>query len=274
MNNDGVDEIVFGDYNGQLHVVNSDGSSFMSEHFPFDTGNQIWGSPAAGYIDDDEFIDIVITSKSKHLYIFDQYGLKLDYNANQYLMGTPTLGNLDDDEELEVVFGGFSSGAKLFAINLDGTDVQGFPYEIDEKMQKGAALADFNNNGKDDIVVGTDDDNIYLIYDDGTVGFSFLTEDKVRSAPIIIDNGNDKIIVVGSKDGKLYAIDNSGQLQFVFETGGSIYTSPTVLEYLNNFMIFFGNNEGEIFAINIHGNLYDGFPINITEQGIFIGKPS
>ena len=39
--------------------------------------------------------------------------------------------------------------------------------ELGEKMRAGAALADFNGNGIDDIVIGTDDENIYLIYDVG-----------------------------------------------------------------------------------------------------------
>ena len=37
---------------------------------------------------------------------------------------------------------------KIFAINPDGTDVPGYPLEIDEKTKAGIALADFNNNGK------------------------------------------------------------------------------------------------------------------------------
>ena len=270
LTNDGNNEIIFGDNSGLIHVLDYGGNSILDDTFPYDTGNQIWGSPAAGYIDQDNNIDIVIASKSKYLYVFDKNGLKLDYNANQYLIGTPALGNLDDDEDLEIVFGSYSNDAKIFAINIDGSNVEGFPVILDEKMQKGVALADFNNNGKDDIVVGTDDDKIYLIYDDGTIGFSFLTEDKVRSAPIIIDNNNQKYIIVGSKDGNLYSINDSGQLQFVFETGSPIYTSPTVLEYSGELMIFFGNNEGEIFAIDIYGNLHDGFPINITEEELLL----
>ena len=267
---DGNNEIIFGDNSGLIHVLDNEGNAILNNIFPYDTGNQIWGSPAAGYINQDDNLDIVITSKSKHLYIFDIDGLKLDYNANQYLIGTPALGNLDDDEDLEIVFTTYSNDAKVFAINIDGTDVDGFPIILDEKMQKGVALADFNNNGKDDIVVGTDSDNIYLINDDGSIEFSFLTEDKIRSAPIIIDVNNQKIIVVGSKDGSLYAINESGDLHFQFETDGAIYTSPTVLEYSNNLMIFFGNDEGELFALDIYGNPYEGFPIDFLEQDILL----
>ena len=209
---DGNNEIIFGDNNGLIHVLDKNGLAIENDLFPFNTENQVWGSPAVGYIDNDGNLDIAITSKSKHLYILDQFGVKLDYNANQYLIGTPALGNLDDDEDLEIVFGGYSSPAKLFAVNIDGSNVPGFPVEIDEKMQKGVALFDFNNNGKDDIVLGTDDDNIYLVYDDGTIvsGFPFMAEDKVRSAPTILAQGDEPIILVGSNDDFLYALYPDG----------------------------------------------------------------
>jgi len=269
-NNNGNNEIIFGDYVGLVHVLDYNGNPIQSDLFPYDTGNQIWGSPASGYIDGDDNMDIAISSKSKHLYVFDSNGLKLDYNANQYLIGTPALGNLDDDDDLEIVFGSYSNDAKIFAINIDGTDVDGFPLLLDEKMQKGVALSDFDGNGKDDIVVGTDDDNIILIDDNGNINFSFQTGDKVRSAPIVVDNGNEKMIIAGSKDGMLYGINSLGEMVFSFDSYSPIYTSPTILDTGFGIMIFFGNNEGKIYAINPNGNLYDGFPIELMEQNVLL----
>ena len=262
--NDGTKYIIFGDNNGIIHILDPNGEEIYDGTFPFDTGNQIWASLAAGYIDNDNLIDIVAVSKSNHLYVFDLNGIKLDYNTNQYLIGTPALGNLDDDEDLEIVFGSFSNDAQVFAINIDGSYVEGFPLLLDEKMQKGVALADFNNNGKDDIVLGTDDDNVYLIYDNGTVGFSYQTNDKIRSAPIIVDYNSSKYIIVGSKDDDLYVINSFGELHFSYTSGGSIYSSPTILDSNNGLMIFFGDDEGYIHALDINGNLYDGFPIYST----------
>jgi len=268
--NDGNNEIIFGDYAGFIHVLDETGSPILGDIFPYDTGNQIWGSPAVADIDGDSNLDVIFTSKSKHLYVFDFNGLKLDYNANQYLIGTPALGNLDDDDDLEIVFASYSNDAKVFALNLDGSNVSGFPITLDEKMQKGVALADFNNNNKDDIVVGTDDDNIYLIYDDGSIGFNFSTEDKVRSAPIVINSNNQNIIVAGSKDGKLYAINDNGELRFEFDSGSPIYTSPSVIEYAGSLRIFFGNDAGDIFALDLNGNLYDNFPLSLADQEVLL----
>ena len=100
-------------------------------------------------------------------------------------------------------------------------------------------------------------------------GFPFVTDDKIRSAPSILDTGNEKIIVVGSKDGYLYGINDDGSLRFAFETDDGIYTSPSFLLTQSGLMIFFGNDSGNIYAIDINGNLQSGFPINNINQFSF-----
>ena len=55
--------------------------------------------------------------------------------------------------------------------------MDGFPLELGEKVKAGVALADFNNNGRDDIIIGTDDNQIYLILDNGS-GSQLLLEDQ------------------------------------------------------------------------------------------------
>jgi hypothetical protein len=259
-------QILFGDNNGLIHIVDSNGQEFTNNIFPFDTGNQIWGSFASGYINQDENIDIAVVSKSKHLYVLDRDNLILDYNANKFLIGTPALGNLDSDEDLEIVFGSFSSSPKLFAVNIDGTDVDGFPLDL-SKSQKGPALADFNSNNKDDIVIGTEDDEIFLIYDDGSIapGFPFIATNKIRSAPSIIKYNDSMIIIACSTDGIIYGIEDNGTLRFSFTADGDIYTSPSFLESDEGLMIFFGTDNGTLYAVNINGQLYEGFPIGVNE---------
>ena len=126
----------------------------------------------------------------------------------------------------------------FYAINADGTDVDGFPVTIGEKMKRGVALADFNDNGKVDIVVGTDSDNIYLVYDDGTIadGFPFEGDGDFRSEPTILDFEEQKIILTATKDGTFYAIDEAGELIFSIETSDDIMVSPSIFVYVTNFI--------------------------------------
>ena len=204
----------------------------------FDTGAQIWGSLASADMNLDGVTDFVVGSKDKYLYFFDENGFSGSYNTESFLISTPVIGNIDDDPELEVLIGGYSGGdgRKIFALNHDQTPVSGFPIDIGEKIKKGISLADFNNNGKDDMVFGTDEDNIYLIYDDGTIadGFPYQTGGKIHSSPSILDIDGDLLILAGSNDNHLYAINADGTLKFSVETQDNVESSPAFLNYLNN----------------------------------------
>ena len=98
LDNDGSLEIIFGDYAGLVHVLSSSGEPIESDIFPYDTGNQIWGSPAAADIDLDGVLDFAITSKDRSLYVFDQNGLKFSYPTSDFLISTPSIGNIDEDD--------------------------------------------------------------------------------------------------------------------------------------------------------------------------------
>ena len=271
MDMDGSPEILFGEYNGRFHILESDGSDICW----FDTGNQIWGSPAIADIDNDGIMEVMITSKNQHMYILDgNCNVELNFNAEQFLMGTPALGNLDNDEELEIVFGGYSNPGKLFALNHDGSPVENFPVVLDEKIQRGVALADFNGNGKMDIVLGTDDEHIYLIYDNGQVadGFPFTAENDFRSAPVVVEVIGEKIILAGNRDNNLYAVNSDGSLRFTVETGDDISASPGVVETEEGPAIFFGSEDGKLYGVNSAGLPLSGWPIDVGSE--IIGSPA
>ena len=264
INGDDENEIIFGDYGGNLHVLTPSGVEL--DNFPFDTGDQIWGSPAVADVDNDGDVEIIITSKSKHLYILDSDGTEqLDYNADQYLMGTPALGDIDGDGNLEIIFGGYSSSGKLFAINPDGSDVAGFPYQLGEKIRRGVALADFNGNEKVDIVCGTDSDNLWLIYDDLTVasGFPFTANGEFRTAPAVVEVDGQKIILAGSRDDNFYAINSDGSLRFTLTAGDDVSTSPGFVDMESDVGIFFGSEDGYLYGVNSNGTNLTGWPKNI-----------
>jgi hypothetical protein len=263
--NDGSNELFVGDYLGIVHKYDVNGIEDSSGVFPYDMTDQIWGSLATADIDNDSYADILVTSKSKHLVAFDRNGIKFDYDAESWLMGTPAIGQLDSDPELEIVVGGYSSsGKKIYAVNHDGSTLSGFPVDVGERMIVGVALHDFNNNGKDDIVFGTDSDNIHLMHDDGTIVWTYETGDKVQSAPSIINTGNSILICAGSKDDSMYCLDQNGQLLFNIETGGNVFSSPSAAFIpINNSYgigIFFGSEDGYIYGVDQNGNTLQGWP--------------
>ncbi|MAR84629.1 MAG: hypothetical protein CL869_00315, partial [Cytophagia bacterium] len=151
IDNDGQDEIISADKGGFVHVFEMDGTEILNGfgNSFYETGDQNWGSPAVGNLDDDEFDDIVISSKNGNIYIFDYSGLKNTFNSaggDGYVTASPTLGDIDGDGKDEIIFGQYNNPRYLYAINGDGTNVTGFPLSLDEKVQRGVALADFNDN--------------------------------------------------------------------------------------------------------------------------------
>ena len=262
IDSNGSKEIFVGDYLGIVHKYNSDGVEDSTGSFPFDTGDAIWGSLAAADIDLDGYPEVVANSKSKSLYVFDANGLDFSYDAESWLMGTPAIGQLDADPELEIVSGGYSSsGRKIYAVNHDGTNVPGFPVNVGEKMIVGVALHDFNNNGKDDIVIGTDSDNIHLMHDDGSIAWTYTgATDKIQSAPSIINTGNGFLICAGSNDDNMYCLDENGELVFIVETQGEVFTSPSAVSTDSGIGIFFGSQDGYIYGVDQNGNTLPGWP--------------
>ena len=255
------DWIFIGDYLGVVHKYDINGVEDFSGIFPYDMGDQIWGSLSTADIDGDSYPDILVSSKSKHLIAFDRNGIKFDYDAGSWLMGTPAVGQLDSDPELEIVVGGYSSsGKKVYAVNHDGTELAGFPVDVGERMIVGVALHDFNDNGKDDIVFGTDSYNIHLMNDDGSIAWTYETGDKIQSAPSIINTGSSILICAGSKDDNMYCLNENGELLFSIETGGNIFTSVSAVSTSNGTGIFFGSEDGSIYGVDQNGNALPGWP--------------
>ena len=260
INLDGEKEIIFSDYTGKIFITNYSGQLLNT----FQTGDQIWSAPAIADLNNDGTYELIVTSKDQHLYILNHEAEPiLSYNANQYLLGTPAIGNIDSDAELEIIFAGYSNQGKIFAINMDGTNVEGFPLQINEKIQRGVALADINNNNKVDIILGTDSEHIHAIYDDANIAFTVELGGDIRSAPTVVKMGDQHLILVGSRDDHLHALSQSGNVIFSYLTGDKVESSPAILEYNDNISIFFGSSDGYLYGIDTNGNNLAGFPIDI-----------
>jgi hypothetical protein len=259
-------EILLAEYWGDIHFVDKNGVQ-LSE-WQYDMGNQVWGTPAIGDINGDGENEIVLTSKNGKAVILDSNGNEiLEYDADQFLMGTPALGNLDEDESLEIIFGGYSPSGKLFAINADGSEVEGFPVNLSERILSGVALADLNSNERDDIVCATLDGNVYLIYDNGTIASGFPLEigATIKIAPsIIISEMDTPLILLGSKDDNFYGINSDGSIRFIIPTGGDVLTSPAIATNLNGeIQIAFGSNDDYLYLLDKQGDIISGWPQNL-----------
>ena len=271
LNSDGYNEIIFGDHFGEIRAIGQNGNEILFNIFPFLTNDQIWGSPILEDIDLDGNLDVIFVSKDGSVYVLDKFGLKWSYETESRLIGTPSVLNVDDSNELEIIVAGYSSNQDNFYIfSANGSLID--QIEISEKIKSGFAIADLDENGYDDIVFGTDDDNLYLIYDGNQIapGFPFQGIDKFIYKPLILklpeELTSDNYRIVVSSKNVVYQIDRYGDIVFEVEFSEDISTSPSVLNHQGFSKIFVGLKNGDIFWLDFNGNPY--FFENINSEVI------
>ena len=234
-------ELFFGDYGGFVHGIDINGNYLTGFAVELEgtSSKQIWGSLAADDIDGDGEIELVVSCKNKHLYVLDVFGnIEMDFDAGQYLMGTPALGDVDGDGLNEIIVSGYTSSGDVFVVNHDGSLVDGFPAQINEKVLRGAAVGDLNGNDKADIVVATESDDVLIvIYDNGVSEIIFDGIEKFKSSPSIAKVNGEFIVLAGSDDDHFYGVSLDGDVVLDIETGDKIRTSAGILTNINGLTI-------------------------------------
>lgn len=262
LDNNAYSEIYFGSEDDNLYSYMIAGNPISG--FPFEAGDKIQSSPAAGDVDLDGNNEIVFGSHDGNLYIIDTNGdQELAYSQSGFIIGAPALHDLDGDEDLEIVFTTQSgSSGKLYAIHHTGSNLDGFPVDLGEKMVVGAAIGDLESDGSIDIVVTTYEDHIYAINTDGTIkdGFPFVASHRFKSPATLVDldGDNDLEIVAGNDDGNLYILHHDGTLMTTFDVGDDIRGGISVADI---------NDDGyvELLFVGYDDNLHVWNPLTETE---------
>ncbi|HEC76209.1 MAG TPA: DUF11 domain-containing protein, partial [Thermoplasmatales archaeon] len=118
------------------------------------------------------------------------------------------------------------------------------------------AISDIDNDGDKEVVIGSDDRNVYALNGvNGAEEWHFTTNGLVHSSPAIsdIDNDGDKEVVIGSDDGNVYALNGvNGAEEWHFTTNSSIRSSPAISDIDNDGdkEVVIGSDDGNVYALN------------------------
>ena len=81
--------------------------------------------------------------------------------------GSPSVANLDEDDDLEIVWGNRTGW--IFALNKDGSYVDGFPLKTDSPMDGGVLVTDLDGDGLNEVVISGFERGIYVFRSKGRV---------------------------------------------------------------------------------------------------------
>ena len=231
----GVLDIVASGTGGDIWVWRGNGDALL--HVTAHSG--FFATPAIGDIDHDGLPDIVASSWDQHVYAWNHIGAILPgwprfiYDTS---WSTAALADLDGDGSLEIIVGAdmdFGNGANNPPINLapggilwvfrsNGADFPGWPRHVsNEVLWSSPAIADLNNDGSLDIVIGTGENFggpggrfLYAIDRNGNAlpGWPVAMPGATMGSPAIADLNGDGALEVATQtsDGSVVFVTRDG----------------------------------------------------------------
>ena len=147
------------------------------------------------------------------------------------LYSTIAIGDVRDNEKLEVVAA--SADGQVYGFDFLGGLVL-YNLFTNDKIRAAPVLADLDDDGKKDIIVGSMDMRLYAWKGDGQPipGFPKYLGSEIRTSVAITDENNPKIVALGS-DNRLFLINKDATIDSGFPKDLSInplltYSPPVV----------------------------------------------
>jgi hypothetical protein len=282
LNNDGADEIILC-HNEEINVIDGQGNVLWTQPL---VGGMAQYPAAVGDINKDGILEIVSLTAYGNarggINVFDASGnvLMATVTNNNPLICAPVLADLNNDSELEIIFCGrgkasASISAGIHAWNLQGEEIEGFPFELPSTPAFTPTLADIDGDGSLEMFVSTTT-ALYCVSHTGEELYRVDSEEAYKysyQSPLVVDfEGDGNWSIVGACHG-----DNPNHYVRDAHTGEYLagwpkpvaywtYSAPTVVKNSDQYAIFMGvSGEGNVFyQYDMSGNIAPGFPLNLT----------
>ena len=282
VNKDGLNDIATGwEEGGIIRVYLHPGKAKAKELWPKVTVGKVKSPEDAVFadLDNDGGNGIIFGSNDGTLYVLNSFGIEvISYQQSGMINGSPAVVDLDQDGDHEIVFtsyDGTNSDGEVHAIHHDGTEVDGFPVDLDEKMMAGPAAGDLDGDGYPEIVVCTWGENIYSIAYDGSIKSGFPYESTKRfNAPatlVDLDGDGDLEIIAGNDDGLLHVLHHDGTEMTSYDVGDDIRGGISVADLNDDgsYELLFTGYDDMIHVWNpIDGAELDGWPYDMGSNSL------
>lgn len=290
---DGKQEVIIG--NDFLYAWRSNGQEVRdgdSEALTWgvfsDDGADFIGPAALAELDGAYGLDIVAAAyTSKEIYCFSHDGTILPgwpRPTIDFVRASVVVGDLDGDDILEII--AVDQDAYLYAWHSDGNEViDGDSNPATDGVFKrlpdtpwwqiqSPAMADIDSDGKDELIIPTQDMKLYVFNEDGSDVTGWprnLTSFAGGGVAIgdIDDNGDLEIIVGTRNTGETYALNHDNTILWIrWITTNSFFNPSPALADINDdgkLETILPSSNKLLFIIDHNGNDFPGWPINYSQ---------
>lgn len=182
-------------------------------------------------------------------------------------MSSAAAVDLDGDGKKEIVFGtkegkviciGEDSKQKWeYSIAHDMNTTESFFYDAEkiDSIPATPTIKDINNDGKPEIVFGTEMGTVYCLSNTGKLLWQFKGKGAVRSKILVedIDNDGHHEVIFGSTDGTFMILDATGKERQRIDTKHPIESEPAVWRQ-NPTQVIVGTEKGALLSFNVNGD--------------------
>ena len=222
---------------------------------------EIHSIPTLADVDNDGRLEIIVGTSMGWVYVLDpKTGHALDGWPVQLgdVQGQVAVGDIDNDGWLEIIAA--DARGSVVALRVSGKEV--WERHVGSAIGAGATLADFDGDGKLEIIIGTFDGRIFVL--DGATGkdkpgFPFRTYGRI-TAPIMVTKLSDPKLpglqlVATSHDGFLYVIDSLTACADSLDLGEPSYAMVLAddLAHTGRMDLLVATAGGNIYAIRTPG---------------------
>jgi hypothetical protein len=285
----GADEVIVG--NDRLYAWHADGEELVDGDLQAVTwgvispqGDDFIGPAALAELDGSPGFEIVAAAyTSKQVFCFQDDGTVLPgwpKNTVDVVRAGVTAGDIDGDDAPEIV--AVDQDAYLYAWHADGTEVidgdanpltNGVFKRLPDTTQwqyQMPALADLDNDGKEEIIIPTQDNKVYVLNETAgnEPGWPFSLPGYAGGGVAVgdIDNNGDLEIVVSVRNsGEVYALHHNATQMWLIWINSNLFfnPSPALADLTGDGRLetIIPSSSGRLYAIQYNGSQAPGWPI-------------
>ena len=270
-------EIVFATMDGNVHVVNHDGTAVPG--WPIDVGAvPIDGPVAVGDLDDDGSKEIVAGTADGWVHVFQPDGtptagwpVNLGTGADTYV----SIGSVGRTSLRHVVA---TSGNTMHILRYDGASAGGWPASFSATFDRPAAIGDVDEDGRVEIVTLKED--WFHVHDIASVvpeHFRQFSGETFSDAPTLadFDGDGDLEIAAPTVAGRMHLLAHDGadhSASWPFDApGGTALTSASLAQFLGDSEIemTFAERGGKVHVVALDGTEHPAYPKDVA-AGLFM----